>query len=118
SPTSCKRRLARVVCADLDMLDDDEIISIAEYVEKMQIRQIENALKKVCRANDVEDVVITNYANADICKKAADNLKLNVASLNDYLEGDFLNVSPTLGCVQMYIDEYVKEDIPLLRLQK
>ncbi len=117
-PTSCKRRLARVVCADLDMLDDDEIKSIAEYVEKMQIRQIENALKKVCRANDVEDVVITNYANADICKKAADNLKLNVGSLNDYLEGDFLNVSPTLGCVQMYIDEYVKEDIHLLRLQK
>ncbi|AWX32522.1 hydantoinase/oxoprolinase family protein [Methanosphaera sp. BMS] len=116
SLTSCKRRLARVVCADLDMLNDDEIMDIARYVEDRQISHVEDGLKKVCQANDLNDVVITNYAHADICRKAASNLKLNITSLNDYLKEDSLNVCPTLGCVQMYVDEHLG-DITLLRLQ-
>jgi probable H4MPT-linked C1 transfer pathway protein len=110
---SCKRRLARVICADLDMLTDEEINNIARHVEKEQINQITNALKKVHEHSKLDDVIITNYADAPICKKAACNLGLNITSLNDYLTGDSLNVSPTIGCVQMYIDE-IGMDIQLL----
>ncbi|RAP54122.1 MAG: hypothetical protein BZ137_03950 [Methanosphaera sp. rholeuAM130] len=115
SATSCKRRLSRVVCADLDMLNDEEIVNIARFVEKKQIEQITEALEKVHSHHKLEDVVITNYANADICKKAAERLGLNVTSLNDYLNDDSLNVSPTLGCVQMYLDEHTYKDIQLLK---
>lgn len=117
SLTSCKRRLARVLCADLDMLSDEEITNIARYIENRQIKQVEDALRKVCQANDIKDIIVTNYANADICKKAANNLKLNITSLNDYLKEDSANVSPTLGCIQMYIDEFITKDVQLLKLE-
>ena len=111
---SCKRRLARLICADLDMLSDEEIMKIAGYVEKKQIKQVKEGLKKVYEHNRLDDVVITNYANASICPKAAESLGLNVQLLNDYLDDDTINVSPTLGCIQMYVDEYLDKGISLL----
>jgi probable H4MPT-linked C1 transfer pathway protein len=42
-------RLARVVCADIEMLSEDEIVKIAEYVYRKQVEQISEGLKQVCR---------------------------------------------------------------------
>lgn len=43
----CAARLARVICADLDMLNRDDVISIARYIYDKQIFQVVNGLKKV-----------------------------------------------------------------------
>jgi probable H4MPT-linked C1 transfer pathway protein len=42
-------RLARVVCADLEMLNDEDITAIAEHVRTAQIRQIAHALRQVLK---------------------------------------------------------------------
>ena len=112
---SCKRRLARVVCADLDMLSDEKIIDIARYVEKQQINLIKNGLNKVYSKTKIDEIIITNYADANICTKAAAELGLKHTKLNDFIEADTINVSPTIGCVQMYIDEFLDEKINLIK---
>nr|AAY89268.1 putative tetrahydromethanopterin biosynthesis protein [uncultured bacterium BAC10-10] len=42
-------RLARVVCADMDMLGPDEITAIAEHVARAQVRQVASAIRRVMR---------------------------------------------------------------------
>jgi probable H4MPT-linked C1 transfer pathway protein len=42
-------RLARVVCADLEMLGDDEITTIAEHVAQAQVRRIAGGIRQVMR---------------------------------------------------------------------
>lgn len=109
----CKRRLARVVCADLDMLTDVQIYNIAKYVEEKQINQVMDGLKKVSENNNIKKVIVSNYADSNICKKAAKKLNLDVSSLNEHLSVDSLNVSPTVGCIQMYLDK-INRNISLI----
>jgi probable H4MPT-linked C1 transfer pathway protein len=40
-------RLARVVCADVEMLSEDEIVKIAEHVYRKQVEQIAEGLRQV-----------------------------------------------------------------------
>jgi len=42
-------RLARMVCADLDMLGDGDITAIAEYVARAQVRQVAAGIRQVMR---------------------------------------------------------------------
>ena len=42
-------RLARMVCADLEMLDSDDITAIAEHVARAQVRQIVGGIRQVMR---------------------------------------------------------------------
>lgn len=47
-------RLARIVCADLDILSVDEVISIASYIYKAQLNQIVEALRKLSENLNVD----------------------------------------------------------------
>ena len=102
---SCKRRLLRLICAEMDDFDDEEIVEIAKYIKNEQVTQISKSLVKVVFKTGIEDVIITNYAKAPICKMAAEKLGLNVVMLEDYFTKDTINISPTVGAVQMYLDE-------------
>ena len=42
-------RLARMVCADREMLDDDDITAIAEHTARAQVRQIASGLRQVMK---------------------------------------------------------------------
>jgi len=42
---SCKRRLARIVCCDLNEIKDEEIYEIAKQIKKKQISEIEKCIK-------------------------------------------------------------------------
>jgi probable H4MPT-linked C1 transfer pathway protein len=42
-------RLARMVCADMEMLRPDDITAIAEHVARAQVRQIASAIRQVLR---------------------------------------------------------------------
>jgi hypothetical protein len=42
-------RIARLVCADLDLLDPGDITAIAEHVSRAQVRQIASAVRQVMR---------------------------------------------------------------------
>ena len=49
SSSDAAARLARVVCADLEVLSDDDVTAIARAVERRQIQQIAAAVRQVLR---------------------------------------------------------------------
>jgi probable H4MPT-linked C1 transfer pathway protein len=106
---SCKRRLARLVCADLDPLEDKEIIKLAHYIEDKQIEQIYEGLKQVHDRTKIDTVLVTSIGNAALCEKAAKKLNLKVISLEDYMTKKATNVLTAIGAIQMYLDTLDKK---------
>ncbi|RAP49829.1 MAG: hypothetical protein BZ136_02730 [Methanosphaera sp. rholeuAM74] len=102
---SCKRRISRLLCADLDMLNDEDITSITTQLYNAQKEQIKSGLKKVTEKTDLKDVVITNYADCKITEEVAEDLGLNTHQITDYLTTEKSNVSTTIGAIQMYLEE-------------
>lgn len=101
---SCKRRLARLVCADLDNLEDNEIITLAKYIETQQIKQIYEGLSEVVNRTRIETVLITSIGHGNLCEIAAKSLKLRVISLEDFMSKKASNVLTAIGAIQMYLD--------------
>lgn len=72
-------RLARVVCADMEMLTQQETREIAKYIQDKQVNQIAEGLTKVYNytkakaAHDVP-VVVTGLGKDFIAKKAAQKI--------------------------------------------
>jgi hypothetical protein len=65
-------RLARVVCADTDMLRRNEIYEIAQYIYKCQLSQIKEALIQVAAKNTaIKRVVVTGIGRNFLAGKAA-----------------------------------------------
>ncbi|MCW4031420.1 MAG: H4MPT-linked C1 transfer pathway protein [Candidatus Bathyarchaeota archaeon] len=72
-------RLARVVCADIEMLKEGEIVQIAKYVHSKQIEQVAEGLCQVCSrvrslAKSRVPVVVTGAGKDFIARSAAQNL--------------------------------------------
>ena len=111
---SCKRRLARLVCADLDSLEDEEIIKLAEYIEKKQIDQIYSGLKEVVERTKIKTVLITSIGHGNLCEKAAKKLTLHIISLDKYMSKKATNVLTAIGAIQMYLDK-LNEKIVLIK---
>lgn len=111
---SCKRRLARLVCADLDMLEDEEIIKLAKYIENKQINQIYSGLKEVVERTKIKTVLITSIGHGTLCELAAKKLKLKVISLEEYMNKDATTVLTSIGAIQMYLDT-LNEKISLIK---
>lgn len=70
-------RLARVVCADIDMLSEQEILELAKVFYALQLRQISRPLARVYsnvkpHAGDRVVVVVTGLGKGFLAKKAAE----------------------------------------------
>ena len=72
-------RLARVVCADTEMLTQQEIIDMAKYIYDKQVLQVAEGLSKVysytknLTSNKVP-VVVTGLGKDFIARKAAEKI--------------------------------------------
>ena len=82
------RRLARVVCADTEMLTQQEIISLAKYIYDKQVLQVAEGLTKVysytkkLSSNEVP-VVVTGLGKDFIAKKAAEKIGAKAIDLGN-----------------------------------
>jgi hypothetical protein len=47
SPHELKARIARLICGDTEMLSDEEIMTIAQYLYQNQIEQVADALREI-----------------------------------------------------------------------
>ena len=80
-------RLARVVCADTEMLSEKQIVGIAQYVYERQVEQITEALAKVYNRlnnNGAIPAVVTGIGRNFLARKAA--LQLGVTEVIDFAE--------------------------------
>jgi (4-(4-[2-(gamma-L-glutamylamino)ethyl]phenoxymethyl)furan-2-yl)methanamine synthase len=81
TPPFAAERLARVVCADLEMLNDGEIRAIAQYIAAEQVRQIADAIALVRSASAARGPVIAAGAGAFLARAAAARLGLECRAL-------------------------------------
>lgn len=83
SRAACGERLARLVCADREMLTEGELLAIARYVHERQLQTIgEGLLQVLSRRDDPNSAVVAPAgAGAFLASAVAGRLGLEVVSL-------------------------------------
>ena len=107
SKIDCARRIARVVCADLEMLSMDDIVEMSKFIHQKQVEQIADGLKQVVETQNLELIVTTGLGKDILDKKAAEFLGLEVKSMGDILTDDECTVAPAIGTAVM-MEKYLK----------
>ena len=106
SKIECARRIARVVCADLEMLSMDDIASMCEFIHQKQVEQIADGLRQVHETQNLDLIVTTGLGKDILDRKAAELLGLEVKSMGDILADDECTVAPAVGTAVM-MEKYV-----------
>lgn len=101
SKIDCARRIARVVCADLEMLSMDDIVEMSKVIHQKQIEQIADGLKQVVETQKLDLIVTTGLGKDILDKPAAELLGLEVKSMGDILTDDECTVAPAVGTAVM-----------------
>jgi hypothetical protein len=110
-------RLARVVCADTEMLTKQEILNIAKFIYDKQVLQVAQGLNKVysytkkLTPNEVP-VVVTGLGKDFIAKKAAEKVGANViVDLGMLMQTDAAVATPAFGVALMAANKIEGENI-------
>lgn len=109
--TFAAERLARVVCADAEMLSEDEIQAIAQHIAAEQIRQIGGAISQVGARSDVHGPIIASGAGSFLVQIVAAQLGHPCQSLMDVLDLGELSgeeaivAAPALAVAILLLDE-------------
>jgi len=99
-------RLARVVCADIDMLTEQEIVELAKFVYDRQVEQITGGLKQVYERIkpllQEKAVVVTGLGRNFLAKKAAEKAGFSeVIDMRELMGADAAVVAPSVGVALM-----------------
>lgn len=100
-------RLARVVCADTEMLSPQELTDVAGYIYKKQVEQIAVGLGKVYanqkdQINGEVPVVVTGLGKEFLAKKAAESICADkIITLDGLVEPEAVIATPAYGVALM-----------------
>lgn len=101
SKIDCAKRIARIVCADLEMLTFDDVVELSKFIHQKQVEQIADGLKQVVETQDLDLIVTTGLGKDILDKKAAEFLGLEVKSMGDILTDEECVVAPAVGTAVM-----------------
>ena len=99
--TSCAKRIARVVCADLEMISMDDIVEMSKFIHQKQVEQIADGLKQVVETQKLDLIVTTGLGKDILDRPAAELLGLKVKSMGDILTDEECVVAPAVGTAVM-----------------
>ncbi|VVB87670.1 4-[[4-(2-aminoethyl)phenoxy]-methyl]-2-furanmethanamine-glutamate synthase [uncultured archaeon] len=102
-----KRRLARVVCADLAEIKDDELRSMAKQVMEKQVEDIEEAIKYAAQYNDLKRIVACGLGEF-LIKKAADRLGFEAVLISEKYGKEISKVFPAYA-VALLLNDFLKQ---------
>lgn len=108
SKTDCAKRIARAVCADLEMLSEEDIVEISKFIHQKQIEQIADGLKQVHETQNLDLIITTGLGKDILDKPAAELLGLEVKSMGDILTDEECVVAPAVGTAVM-MDKYLTD---------
>ena len=97
-------RLARVVCADGEMLGAEEIRAIAATVAEAQVEEIAEALGRVARRLLRPAPVIATGLGSFLAHRAAGRAGMPVKDLADVLEVDVGTVAPAVAVAWLALE--------------
>ncbi len=98
-------RLARLVCADSEMLSQDDIQTMARFIADSQVQQITTALNQVISASGVRGPLVAVGAGAFLVELAAARLGLACLRPTDFLSDQAAAVAPAAAVALLYRDE-------------
>ncbi|MGF3521758.1 MAG: hydantoinase/oxoprolinase family protein [Candidatus Bathyarchaeia archaeon] len=100
-------RIARVVCADTDMLSEKEIAEIAQYTYTAQLAQIAEGITQVYsklnpNAKTTFPLVVTGLGKEFLAKKAAEKANIKkIMDISEFLPASTAMLSPAAGLAWM-----------------
>jgi probable H4MPT-linked C1 transfer pathway protein len=95
-----RRRLARVVCADLFEIGDDELVLIAQQVMETQVRTVMEALRDVAGKNSIKRIVACGLGEF-LIKKAAEELGFDVVLISEKYGKEISKVFPAYAVARL-----------------
>lgn len=101
SKIECARRIARVVCADLEMISMEDVVELSKDIHQKQVEQIADGLKQVVEAHNLDLIVTTGLGKDILDRPAAELLGLEVKSMGDILTDEECVVAPAVGTAVM-----------------
>ncbi|MCW3997508.1 MAG: H4MPT-linked C1 transfer pathway protein [Candidatus Bathyarchaeota archaeon] len=110
-------RLAKVVCGDLEVLEESEIYEMAKYIYSKQIEQISEGLKKVyshVKLNKNKDVpiVVTGIGKNFLAKKAANKLGIKkIIDISQIIGNSTFVASPAVGVALMEASRLIGRNV-------
>ena len=88
SPEFAGERIARVICADRELMDESEITHVARFIAAEQVAAVASAMRRVCsRHPSLRTAVVTGLGHF-IAREAARSVPLDVVSLADDIGHD------------------------------
>ncbi|MGL4670058.1 MAG: hydantoinase/oxoprolinase family protein [Methanobacteriaceae archaeon] len=103
-------RIARVLCADLDILSEKDISEIAESFYKNQVLEIAEGIKEVASREKLDTVVCTGLGLEILNSKAAELAGLNLKKMTDILTKDECTVAPAIGTA-ILTEDFIKNSM-------
>lgn len=103
--TYAKRRLARVVCADLTEIEDEELVQMAGQVMEAQARDISAALREVAKRYGVRKIVACGLGEF-LAKRAAKETGFEIILLSEKYGKDLSKVFPAYAVAKL-LEEYL-----------
>lgn len=97
TPSFAAERLARVVCADVEMLAHEEIVGIAAAVAEAQVRQIASAVSRVAARLECPVNAIVTGQGAFLGHRAAAQCGLASIELSSVLGVDVETAAPAVA---------------------
>jgi hypothetical protein len=110
-------RLARIVCADMEMLTTQEIINMAKFIYSKQVLQVAEGLAKVYsyvkkQASREAPVVVTGLGKDFIARKAAEKIGAeSIVDLGTLMQADVAMATPAFGVALMTASKLEGETI-------
>ena len=101
-----KRRLARVVCADLEEITGDEVLSIARQAMEAQVNDIKEALVLVSSKYGIKSVVACGLGEF-LGKRAAQECGFELISISEKYGKEISKVFPAYAVAQLLRDAHI-----------
>ena len=100
SKTDAMRRIARLVCADLSEIKEEEIYEVASQMEKKQVSVLVEAISALARREGLKKIVAAGLGEF-LIKEAADRLGLEFVSISEYWGEEISKVFPAYAAARL-----------------
>jgi (4-(4-[2-(gamma-L-glutamylamino)ethyl]phenoxymethyl)furan-2-yl)methanamine synthase len=112
-----KARLARIICADTDMLNEKELVKIAHFIYKQQLNQIRAGLEKVYQntkklTSNKVPIVVTGLGKDFLARQAAKHVNPDeIITIDSILPKQAFLGTPAVGVALKALTTKVGEAI-------
>lgn len=104
TPAFAAERLARVVCADIEMLTRDDLLAIARAIDDAQREQVASALTRVAaRLHTPVEVIVTGLGGF-VGRRAAAHCGFSWRDLSDVLHVDVSVAAPAVAVAWLMVE--------------